>query len=94
MMLILSRLICLLSLKELALIESYLEEAPFEELSSDDVMVNDTPSSKHIHLACTESLNVTPISFPSLSTTPSHFHIFNESLGDIRGSLWSHKLMM
>ena len=49
-------------------------------------MVGDAaPSIEHIDFICTTSLDLAPISSPSLSTTPSHLHAFHESLGDIRG---------
>jgi len=69
----------------LTLVELYLEEAPFEELCDDSLVVGIAPSIEHIELICTEPLNLTPISSPLLPIMPSHLHAFHESLGDIRG---------
>jgi len=67
------------------LVEPYLEEASFEELCDDSLVVGAAPSIDHINPICSEPLDLTPISSPLLSTTPSHLHAFHESLGDIRG---------
>ena len=48
-------------------------------------MVGAAPSIEHIDPICTKPLDLTPISFPLLHTTPSHLHAFHESLGDFRG---------
>jgi len=72
-------------LKEPILVESHLEEAPFDELYDDSLVVGATASFDHIDPICTEPLESTPISSPVLPSDPSHLHAFHESLGDIRG---------
>ena len=67
------------------MVKPYLEEAPFEELCDDSLVVGVAPSVEHINPICTEPLDFTPISSPLLPTTPSHLHALHESLGDIRG---------
>jgi len=69
---------------EFIVIEPYLEEAPFEELCGDDLIVSAAPSIGHINSICTKPLDLTLISSPLLSTTSSYFHAFHESLGGIR----------
>ena len=70
---------------ELTLAKPYLEEAPFEELCDNSLVVGAAPSINHISPICTEPLDLTLISSPLLSTTLSHLHAFHESLGDVRG---------
>ena len=60
-------------------------EPSYQDLYSDDVRVSAAPSIEHIDPICTKPLDLTPISSPFLSTTPSPLHAFHESLGDIRG---------
>jgi len=72
--------------KQLALLESHLEEAPFEEYSSDAVRVGAAPGIEHIDPICTKSLDLVPISSPFVLTTPSHLHAFYKSLRDISES--------
>ena len=67
----------------LTLVEPYLEEAPFEGLCDDSLVVGAAPSIEHIDPICTEPLDLTPISFPLLPPVPSHLYAFHESLGDI-----------
>ena len=67
------------------MVEPYLKEAPFEELCDDSLVIGAAPSIDHISPICTDPLELTPISSPLLSTTPSHLHAFYEFLGDIRG---------
>jgi len=62
------------------LVDSHLEEAPFEELCDDSLAVGATPSIEYIDPICTELLDLTPFSSPSLPTTPSYLHAFHESL--------------
>ena len=47
--------------KKHTLIESYITEAPFEKLCSDDVMVTARLRIGHANFICTESLHLTPI---------------------------------
>ena len=54
----------------LTLVESYLEEAPFEEFSDDVEMGSATPSMELIDSICTEPLDSTPISSPFLPIIP------------------------
>ena len=61
----------------LTLVELYLEEAPFEELCDDSLVVGAAPSIDHIDPICIEPLDFTPISFPLLPATPSHLHAFH-----------------
>ena len=56
----------------LTLVEPYLDEAPFEELCDDSLVVGVAPRIDLIDPICTELLDLTPISSPLLSTTPSH----------------------
>jgi len=67
------------------LVGPYLEEAPFEELCDDSLVVSAAPTIEHIDPIYTEPLDLSPISSPLLPTTCSHLHAFHESLGDIRG---------
>ena len=67
------------------MVESYLKEAPFEELCDDSLVVGAAPSINHIDLICTEPLDLTLISSPLLPTRPPYLHAFHESLGDIQG---------
>ena len=69
----------------LILVEPYLEETPFEELCDDSLVVGTAPGIDRIGPICTEPLDLTPISSPLLSNTPSQLHPFHESLGDIQG---------
>jgi len=69
----------------LTLVEPYLEDAPFEELCDDSLVVGAASSIDHIDSICTEPLDLTPISTPLFLTTPSHLHVFHEFIGDIRG---------
>jgi len=71
--------------KKHTLIESYITEAPFEKLCSDDVMVTARLRIGHANFICTESLHLTPIPLSLLSTNPSNLQAFHESSGDIRG---------
>jgi len=71
--------------KELALVEPYLEKAPFVKFCGDAVMGTDTPSIEHTDPICNEALDLTPVSSPLLPTTPSHLRAYHESVGDIRG---------
>ena len=75
----------LASSKELTLIDLNLEDALFEELYGDSVMVGVALNFERIDLTCIKPLDLTPMSSPLLATTPSHLHTFYESLGDIRG---------
>jgi len=68
----------------LTLVEPYLEEALFEELCDDSLVVGAAPRIEHIDPIWTEPLDLTPILSPSLPTTPTHLHAVHESLGDIR----------
>jgi len=70
----------------LTLVESYLEEAPFEEFSDDVEIGSATPSIGLLDSICVEPLDSMPMSSSFLPITPSHLHTFHESLGDIRGS--------
>jgi len=72
-------------LRELTLVEPYLEKAPFEGLYDGSLVVGVAPSIDHIGPICTKPLDLTPISSPLLPTMSSHLHAFHESLGDIRG---------
>jgi len=67
------------------LVGPYLEEAPFEELCDDSLVVGAAPSIEHIDPICAAPLDLTPISSPILPTMPSHLRAFHESLSDIRG---------
>jgi len=67
------------------IVESYLEEAPFEEFHNDVEMGRATPSMGLIDSICIELLDSMPISSPFLPNLPSPLHAFHESLGDIRG---------
>ena len=67
------------------MVEPYLEEASFEELCDDSLVVGAAPSIDHINPICSEPLDLTPISSPLLPTTSSHLHAFHESLRDTRG---------
>jgi len=71
-------------LKELTLVQPYLEEAPFE-FCDDVVMSRAAPSIGHIDSICTKLLDSMPVLSPLLPATPSHIRAFHESLGDIRG---------
>jgi len=71
-------------LKELTLVEPYLEEPSFEELCGDIVMGSATPSIERTDSICFKPLDLTLTSCPSLPTNPSHLHAFHESLGYIR----------
>jgi len=62
--------------KELTLIDPYLEEAPFEELFSDDVLVRAAPNIGLIDSICTEPLDLIPTLLPLLPTTPLIFMNF------------------
>ena len=62
-------------------------EPSFEEYYSNYVKVSAALSIEHIDPICTDFLDLVPISSPFLPTTPSHLHVFQESLGDIRGIL-------
>jgi len=64
---------------------SSVEEAPFEELCDDSLVVHVAHNIEHIDPICTEPLDLTPISSLLLPTTFSHLHAFHESPGDIRG---------
>ena len=66
------------------MIEPFFEEAPFEELCGEGMVVNAGPSFEHTDLTCIESLELTPISSPCFSMTPYHLHAYYESLCDIR----------
>jgi len=62
--------------KELALVEPYLQQAPFEELCGDDVMVSASPSVRHIDFIFIEQPDLTlfhPPSFPSLPLISIYF---------------------
>jgi len=61
-------------------------EPSFEEYCNDDVRVDAAPSIEHIDPIYAESLDLVPISFPILPTTPSHLHAFLQSLCDISRS--------
>jgi len=65
--------------------EFALLEPSFKEYYSHDVRVGAAPSIEHTDQIHTELLDLVPISFPFLPTTPSHLHAFQESLGDISG---------
>ena len=54
----------------LTLVEPYLEEAPFEELCDDSLVVGATPSIEHVDLICTEPLDLTPIFPPFFPPCP------------------------
>ena len=56
--------------KELTLIESYLKEAPFEELCGNGVRVGGATSFEHIDLIYIKLLDFTPISVPYFQSTP------------------------
>ena len=71
--------------KEPILVEPQLEEAPFEDLCDDSLVVGAIPSIDYTDPICTEPLDSTRISSPLLPSTPSHLHAFHESLGDING---------
>jgi len=73
-------------LKELPLVEPYLEEAHFEEFCCDIVMGSATHSTELINSIYTEPLDLVPILSPLLFITPSHLHAFHESPRDISGS--------
>jgi len=53
--------------RELALVEPYLEEAPFEELCDDSLVVGAAPSIDHIDPICTEPLDLNPHFIPHTS---------------------------
>ena len=55
------------------------------EYYSHNVRVGAAPTIKHTDHIHTEPLDLVPISFPFLPTTPSHLHAFQESLGDTSG---------
>ena len=59
----------LLRSKELTLVASHLEEAPFAEFCGDDVMSSDTPNIKHTDPICSELFDSTPI-HPLFSLPP------------------------
>jgi len=69
----------------LILVEPYLEEARFEELCDDSLVVGAACSIEHIDPIYTKPLDLTPILSPLLHILPSHMHAFHESLGDIQG---------
>ena len=71
--------------KERILVESHLEEAPFEELCDDSLVVGAVPNIDHIDPICTKPLDSTPTSSPLLPANPSPCHAFHESLGNISG---------
>jgi len=63
----------------------HLEEAPFEELCGDIMMVSTTSSIGLIDPICNEPLDLTPTLSLLLPTTSSHLHAYYESLDDISG---------
>jgi len=73
----------LLRPKELTLVESYLEEAPFEDFCGYIVMGSAATSIGHTNPICTEPLNLKTISSPFTSHHPILCSCIHESLGDI-----------
>ena len=68
------------------MVKAFVEEAPFEELCGDGMVVGAALSIEHIDPISTESLDLgSPISSSLLPTTPSHLHAFDKPLGDIIG---------
>ena len=67
------------------MVQSYLEEALFEKLCDDSLVVGAAPSIEQIDPIYTEPLDLTPILSPLLPSNPSFWHAFHESLGDISG---------
>ena len=73
-------------MKAPTLIESHLEEAPFEELCDDSLVVGlVSPLALIILTQTTEPTDLPPISSLLLLTTPSILHAAYKSLGDLRG---------
>jgi len=52
------------------LVEPYLEEAPFEELCDDSLVVGAAPIIEHIDPICIEPLDLSPISSPLFPLRP------------------------
>jgi len=71
--------------KELSLVASYLDEAPFEEFGGDIVMGSDAPNIGHIKPICTEPRDLIPTSSHLIPITPSRDHGFHESSDDVKG---------